>query len=162
MSKIIVYFSRKGSTKAVAEMVSEKIGAQIYEIIDPINRKGLIGFMRSGFQAKRKKHVHIKPLPVDLLDGIEELIIATPLWAGNLAPATPSFLEQAQLEGKNISIITVQADPSHKAAAEAVIRIKEISEKKGAKVNMHYAFIGSSPFKEPDIERLKKQVEEMF
>ena len=109
-----------------------------------------------------KKHVKIEPLPDELLDDIEEVIIASPLWAGDLAPSIPSFVDQAELGGKSVSLITVQADPDHRSAGDVAVRMKEMLEKKNADFDKHFTFTGSSPFKGPDIESLRKQVDEIF
>jgi flavodoxin len=43
MKSLVVYYSRSGNTRFVAEQISEEIGADIEEIIDIKKRKGLLG-----------------------------------------------------------------------------------------------------------------------
>jgi len=53
MRSLVVYYSRRGNTRFVAEKISQEIGADIEEIIDKKKRKGLLGFILSGYDATR-------------------------------------------------------------------------------------------------------------
>jgi menaquinone-dependent protoporphyrinogen IX oxidase len=162
MSKLVAYYSRNGSTKSVAEMVAEKLEAELFEIVDLTNRKGIIGFIKAGFQARKKVHSSIKSLPLALFDGVEEVIIASPIWASNLAPAINTFIDKAHFEGRLVKLIIVQADPNHKAAEEVNQYVRKRVESKDGTFEKYLHFAGSPPGKKPNLNNLKEQVSAKF
>ena len=48
MRSLVVYYSRTGVTKKVAEAISQMLGADIEEIIDRRDRRGPKGFFTGG------------------------------------------------------------------------------------------------------------------
>ena len=48
MRYLTVYVTRTGNTERVARKVFETLGGNIELITEPVNRKGIIGWMRSG------------------------------------------------------------------------------------------------------------------
>ena len=60
MKALVVYFSRTGGTKKVAEAISNILSCDIEEIVDTKDRTGLLGYIRSGRQAMKKKLTAIK------------------------------------------------------------------------------------------------------
>ena len=61
MKSLIVYYSRTGNTKNIAETICRKLGADIEEIIDHKTERGF-GFLLSGNEAFLKKTVPIEEL----------------------------------------------------------------------------------------------------
>jgi len=55
MKALVVYYSRTGNTKFVAEKIAQELGADIEEVIDKKNRFGLINYLRAGGDALRRK-----------------------------------------------------------------------------------------------------------
>ena len=55
MKILVVYYSRTGNTRKVAEEIENTLNCDIEEIIDTKNRSGLLNYITSGFQASRKK-----------------------------------------------------------------------------------------------------------
>ena len=53
MNTLVVYYSRTGKTKFVAEKVATKLKAEIEEVLDLKNRSGRIGFLKAGYDATR-------------------------------------------------------------------------------------------------------------
>ncbi|HBQ64412.1 MAG TPA: hypothetical protein DD727_05740 [Clostridiales bacterium] len=161
-NRLVAFYTQHGSTGAAARMLAQKLGSEIYEIQDPTRRKGLIGFMRSGFQAAFKKRVRIAPIPPDLAREADEILLAAPLWASMPAPAINSFLDHAPLQGKTVHIITVQADPGHVRSEKASGYLKSLIESRGGSVQQIFALTGASPGKKPDPEQIRPQVEEVI
>ena len=90
---LVVYYSRTGNVKKLAQNIAEKRDADIYEIVDLINRNGIIGFIRSGYHGLRKKCTAIGPARIELKN-YKTIIICGPVWAGNIASPVRSFLTQ--------------------------------------------------------------------
>jgi len=93
MKKLIVYYSRTGTTKKVAEILSVKMQADLVEVIDMQDRSGLSGYVRSGYEAVMKKSVPIKPLGRDL-SSYDLIIVGTPVWAGTMSTPIRTFLQE--------------------------------------------------------------------
>jgi flavodoxin len=53
MNTLVVYYSRTGKTRFVAEKVVAELKADIEEIVDLKNRKGRFGFLKAGYDATR-------------------------------------------------------------------------------------------------------------
>lgn len=162
MKKLVVYYSLHGSTRTIAELIAQKEKAELLELKETTKRNGLWGFIKSGYQARKKKKSHIQALPVNLFEDKDEIIIATPIWASLLPPAINAFLEQVPWRGHKVSSITVQANPDHKGAEKDAKLIKEFVEHKGATYLKNYAFTGAAPGKTLPKEEFEKQVNEIY
>ena len=54
MKCLVVYYTRTGKTKVVAEKVSAELGADIEEIVDLKKREGKLGWIAGGRDAMQK------------------------------------------------------------------------------------------------------------
>jgi flavodoxin len=87
----IVYFTRTGNSKRIAEKIGQHLNIVPISISDNKWWKGIIGYIRAGFYSTIDKKVNItfsKPL-IDY----DEIIVVSPLWAGGTAPATRAFFK---------------------------------------------------------------------
>jgi len=101
MKTLVVYYSRSGNTKVVAEELSKKIKCDIEEIIDTKNRKGIIGWLISGRDAHSKKLTTIKEIRKDP-SKYDIVAIGTPVWAGRMAPAIRTYINENKGKFKNV------------------------------------------------------------
>ena len=87
---LVVFFSRSGTTKKLAEAVSIVMRCDIDEIHEQSPRTGILGFLRSGREAAREQIVAIESLknPAEY----DIVIAGTPVWAGNLSSPVRSYL----------------------------------------------------------------------
>lgn len=104
MKVLIVYYSRTGTTKKVAERLSQELGAECEEIIDHKKRAGFFGFLGAGLDALRKKVTKIDPPEKDPA-GYDLVIVGTPIWAGLMAPAARTFLSDNRGKIKKIAFL---------------------------------------------------------
>ena len=95
MNYKVVYFTRTGTSKRVAEKIANKLSYEAIQITDNKNWKGILGFIRGGYYASKNKNVDIKIN--GNLDGADEIIVVTPLWAGGVSPAIKTFLRTTSL-----------------------------------------------------------------
>ena len=105
MKSLVVYYSRSGNTRFVAEQITQEIGADIEEIIDKKKRKGLLGFIISGYDATRgrlTKIVQIEKSPLDY----ELIIVGTPMWNKRIAPAVRTYLKENSFSGKHVALFS--------------------------------------------------------
>ncbi len=106
MNYKVVYFTKTGNSKRVAEKIGNKLSCEVVEIKDNKNWKGILGFLKGGYYASAKKDVEIK-IPENL-DDADELIVVSPLWAGGVAPAIKSFLKTTKLS--NVHLVVTSTD----------------------------------------------------
>lgn len=93
MSKIIIFYSRTGNTKTVAEEYAKKNNTAIYGIKDLVNRKGFFGLIKSSFQALIKKETQIEDIETDISE-YSRVILCTPIWAGSIPSPVRSFISK--------------------------------------------------------------------
>ena len=62
MKALVVYYSRTGNTKHVAEMIAGALKADLEELVDKRGREGFLGYLRSGRDAIRDKTTELKSL----------------------------------------------------------------------------------------------------
>ncbi len=116
---VVVYVTRSGHSRALAKEIGEKLGAPVYEIVDLVRRTGILGYMRSGFQASTKKATPIRD-PFVHLESVSSVVIVQPVWASALCPPARSWLRAhaAELKGKRVSMLL-----SNKGSDPAKVRI---------------------------------------
>ncbi|MEO0075156.1 MAG: hypothetical protein ABIK31_03480 [candidate division WOR-3 bacterium] len=91
MRILVVYYSRDGHTRTIAQTLSTMLQCDREEIIDLKNRKGIFGWLAAGFDAFRKRLTKIQEPKYD--PSVYDLIvIGTPNWAGMPAPAIRTYL----------------------------------------------------------------------
>ncbi|MEW6592260.1 MAG: flavodoxin [Candidatus Hadarchaeota archaeon] len=116
---LVVYYSRSGTTKKVGEAIARELKADSEEIIDLKKRTGLrpIRWLIAGRDARKRKLTEIKvkknPGKYDIV------VIGTPNWASNIAPAVRTYLTSHYLAGKKVGIFcTAGGDGFEKPLAE--------------------------------------------
>jgi flavodoxin len=109
LKSLVVYYTRSGNARFVAETIAAEVGADIEEVIDQKNRNGIRGYLSGGFDARREKGTEISVTTKD--PGIYDLIIVgSPLWAGRATPAITTYLRKNDLSSKKVAIFFVQGD----------------------------------------------------
>jgi len=102
MKTLVVYYSRSGNTKKIAEDISDKIKCEVEEIVDTKNRKGIIGWLISGRDAHSRKLTSIKEINTDPAK-YDLVAIGTPIWAGLMAPAVRTYINENKGKFKNVA-----------------------------------------------------------
>lgn len=91
MSYKVVYFTRTGTSKRIAEKIADKLACEVIQITDNKNWNGILGYIKAGYYASAHKAVEIHVSKKT--EAGDELIVVSPFWAGDLAPAVRIFLE---------------------------------------------------------------------
>lgn len=103
----MVYYSRTGNAKFVAETIAATICADIEEIVDLKNRDGSTGYLFAGKDAtmgKETKIAETKKLPRDY--GL--VIIGQPVWSFSPTPAIRTYIKQNDLSGIKVALFFTQ------------------------------------------------------
>lgn len=88
---LVVYFSRTGYTRRIAEQIAKATGADCEEILEQSSRKGLLGYWRSAREALRGTAVDVLPASLDPRD-YALVVLGTPVWAGNVSSPMRAYM----------------------------------------------------------------------
>ncbi|MHA1753903.1 MAG: flavodoxin family protein [Candidatus Odinarchaeia archaeon] len=102
MKRLIVYYSRTGNNERLAALLNEKIEANVEKLIDLKNRRGILGFLRAGFDGTFKRttkigEVKFNPGEFDLV------IFGFPVWNGRLPSAIRTYLRKFKGSFKTVA-----------------------------------------------------------
>jgi hypothetical protein len=98
----VVYFTRTGNNKRIAEKISKEIPSTLLEITDNKNWNGVLGFIKGGFYSSSNKEVEIEVH--GNIDNTDEIILVAPLWAGKICPAVREFLKNRPFDNIHLVI----------------------------------------------------------
>jgi flavodoxin len=62
LKSLVLFYSRSGNTRRVAEMIARQLEADIQELVDKKGRAGMLGFLRAGRDAMKKKTTELESL----------------------------------------------------------------------------------------------------
>jgi flavodoxin len=88
---LVVFYSRSGTTRMIAEALSEALKCDLEEITEPKPRTGLLGYIRSLLEARRKRPSIIAPKKHDV-SSYDLVVIGTPVWAWSLSSPVRAYL----------------------------------------------------------------------
>jgi flavodoxin len=103
MKTLVVYYSRTGKTRFVAEKVASELKAEIEEVVDLKNRSGRFGFLKAGYDATRGNKTEIaetQKLPSDF----DLIVVGTPVWNSRPASAISTYLQRNDFAGKKAAV----------------------------------------------------------
>lgn len=103
---LVIYYSRTGNTRLVAETLQECFSADLQEIKDLKDRSGITGFISGMIDVKKNPITAIDPKTVDLSQ-YRLILICSPIWGMKLAPAITTFLNTVDFAGKKVVLAAV-------------------------------------------------------
>jgi flavodoxin len=114
---LVVYYSRTGKTRFVAEKVASDLNADIEEVVDLKNRTGRFGFLKAGYDATRGNETEIgetqrSPSDFDLV------VIGTPVWNSRPASAIRTYLKRNDFAGKKVAVFCTNEGMGEEKAVE--------------------------------------------
>ena len=98
MKSLVVYYTRTGNAKFIADKIAANIGADAEEIIDMKKRSGPIGFLSGGKDATQGKETKIGEIKLSPKD-YDLIIIGTPVWSSSPTPAIRTYINHNDLSG---------------------------------------------------------------
>ena len=144
---LVVYYSRTGNTKKVAEDIASRLNGDVERIIDKKSRKGFFGFLGAVKDALFKKLTEIEEIKKNPVD-YDIVIIGTPVWARRMAPAVRTYINRYRDSFKQIAcFVTAGSDGPDKT-------VKGMEELAGRKS------IGFAGFIEKDLKQKNKSTYE--
>ncbi len=90
---LVVYYSRSGTTRTVAQAIAHSLKCDIEEIHSSVEMHGKLGYLRALAAALRGKVAPIEPVSRDL-SAYQLIIIGTPVWAASVSSPIRAFLDK--------------------------------------------------------------------
>lgn len=125
MKALIVYYSRTGTTKKVAEKLQKQLNADIQEIRDTVDRSRAIGYFKSGKDAMQKKLTTLKPTKKSPSD-YDLIIIGTPVWAFTISTPVRTYIKEHEKEFQNVAFFCTTGGTGDK---RTLSHMQELSKK---------------------------------
>ena len=90
---LVVYFSRSGTTRLLAEGIARAMHADVEELKEQRSRRGLLGWLRSGYEGTYALSSETLPIEHDL-SAYDLIFIGSPTWNKGLSSPVRGFLKQ--------------------------------------------------------------------
>ncbi|MFZ4397620.1 MAG: flavodoxin family protein, partial [Kiritimatiellia bacterium] len=91
MKTLVVFYSRTGHTRKVAEKLAGLLGAETEELIESgKDRAGVLGFMKAGRDAMLKRAVELASVTKDPAS-FDLVVLGSPVWAFTMCPAIRAY-----------------------------------------------------------------------
>jgi len=120
MKILVIYYSRSGRTKKIAKEINAKLGGDMDEVRDVVNRQGLVGWLRAGRDAGTKKLTEIKtemdPSEYDLV------VIGSPTWNGTVSTPVRTYITNNQEKLSKVASFTT-GEGEEPTALEEITRL---------------------------------------
>ena len=100
---LVLYYSQNGTTKAVAEEICSRLGADVEEIVaeDPYNGNFQETIERCMKEREAGVIPEVKPLSSDI-KAYDVIFIGYPVWFGTYAPPVAAMLKSVDFSGKKL------------------------------------------------------------
>ncbi|HPL92934.1 MAG TPA: flavodoxin [bacterium] len=139
---LIVYYSRSGFTKQLAQELAVHLHADLEEIIDKKDRSGALGYLFSGRDALKEKTTEIQKITRQP-DNYQLVVIATPVWAFKCSTPILTFIKKFGQNCGRVAFVATQGSSGADGAfqqmsgqlkqtpiATLIVNSKEISQNK--------------------------------
>ena len=107
MKAIVVFYSRTGNTRKVAQALARELGAEVEKISEPGSRQGALGFIFAGRDAVMKRLTPIEPLAFDPA-AYDLVVVGTPIWSWTMAAPVRTFLTRNAEKLKSVAFFCTQ------------------------------------------------------
>ncbi len=126
MSYLVVYYSRTGNNRTLAEAIAKGLSADADEIVDKKNRKGRLNWLRAGSDSRGGKltEIEYQKNPQDY----DTIIIGAPIWAFNPIPPIRTYLQEVDLKGKRVAFFICSQTEAYNEMFPQLIEMTPDSE----------------------------------
>jgi len=99
---LVVFFSRTGTTRIIASLLTKFLDAQAEEIIACTDRSGPFGYVRSLVEALEQRPAQIVGSTCDV-SSYDVVVIGTPVWANSVSSPVRAYLIANRSRFKNVA-----------------------------------------------------------
>jgi len=109
MKTVVVYYSKTGTTKKLAQKLAKELNADTEELVDRKKRSGIIGWILAGRDGMGRIPTDIDPIKKNPAD-YDMVLIGGPLWGfKGAAPATRTYLLQNRDKIRKVAFFMTRA-----------------------------------------------------
>jgi len=127
MDTLVVYYSRSGSTRTVAAALAHGVEGTLRQLVDANARTNLLAAAMAALFRRSARLVN----PDYDVSGYETVVIMTPIWVGNPAPAANTFLRTVNLTGKKVLIVALGESGANLATSS---HLEQMARARGGQV----------------------------
>jgi flavodoxin len=91
MNALVVFYSRSGTTREAAERIARRLHADVEEILDLTDRRGIRGWIRSLLDARRGRKAPIAPACKDP-SRYDLVVVGSPVWNAHVSAPVRAYL----------------------------------------------------------------------
>lgn len=105
---LVVFFSRTGTTRRLAESIARATNADLEELREARPRLGVWGWLRSGYEGTYQRAAETLPLAHDL-EEYDLVFVGSPTWSRSLSSPVRGFLERHRAELTHVALFATCA-----------------------------------------------------
>ena len=102
---IVVYYSRTGTTRMVAEAIRNALGCEIDEIEDTKGRSGMLGWLRAGRDAGARSLTRISGVDRDPSE-YDIAVIGSPTWNGTVSTPIRTYIAENKERIREVALFS--------------------------------------------------------
>lgn len=122
MKVLVVYYSRTGHTRRLAERLARELRGSAMPITEPRSRLGFLGYQRSLFEAVAGRDATIDPPRRDPRD-YDLVLIGTPVWGWSLSSPVRAFARQWGRKLKQVGFFCTMGSGGDRGAFDELRRL---------------------------------------
>lgn len=104
---IVIYYSRSGNSKLVAENITKELGCDIEEIKSQSDYAGILGYIRALMDVIFKNEPEVG-LSKRLINKYDLVIVGGPMWGSSLSSPVRSFLNKYKQQFTQVAFFLTQ------------------------------------------------------
>ncbi len=114
---ICIYYSRTGNTERTMREIAYALDCELAEVHDHVYRSGVLGWLRCGLDAMRKRtHAVNRLVTKRPLWEYRLVILGTPVWAGRCSSVMRGLLKRRGYEMADVAyVITHKSEEAYRA-----------------------------------------------
>ena len=105
---LVVYYSRTGMTRLLANMLADELDCTLEELTDLRPRHGVFGFVSRGIDGALERRTALGPVREDPT-GFDLVIIATPVWNRSVCSAVRTYLTEQRGRCRKVAFALAQS-----------------------------------------------------
>lgn len=136
MKTVIVFYSHSNNTRAAADLLGEKLQAEVVELKEEKPGNAIQAFFR--------KSSRLLGEPWKEIQDADRVYLMAPIWAGKSVPAMNAFLRHplTKFKDKEVYIVTFQASPDFKNSIKVHDFMGNLVRNSGGVIKDAYAMQG--------------------
>lgn len=115
MKTLVVFYSRTGTTKKVAQTITDILRCDIEEIFDTNNRDGALGYFLAGRDATLRRLTTFKPVQKNPAE-YDLVILGTPIWAFTMSTPIRTYISENKEKFKEVAFFCTEGGSGGRSA----------------------------------------------